>query len=79
MKHLFHPVKKKINLQLLRFSGVLKENHCQGKMLYFYLKKEIHNRFPKFVSYTIITFSYMCVHTLTQVHLIINTHIKNLG
>ena len=63
---------------LLRFSAVLQENYFQRKELYFCLEREIHNLFSQCAFYTIITFSYMCAHTLTQVHLIRNTHIKNL-
>ena len=72
------PFKKATGRMLLRFSAVLKENYFQRKELYFCLEREIHNLFSQCAFYTIITFSYMCAHTLTQVHLIRNTHIKNL-
>lgn len=67
MKHVSHTNnnnnKKPTGRMLLRFSGVLKENHFQRKVLYFYSKKEIHNLFSKYVFYTITTFFYICIHT----------------
>ena len=80
---------------LLRFSAALKEHYFQRKKLYFYLERAIHNLFPQCVFYTIIQFSsvaqscptlcdpitffYMCTYILTHMHLVRNTHMKNLA
>lgn len=82
MKHVSHTNnnnnKKPTGRMLLRFSGVLKENHFQRKVLYFYSKKEIHNLFSKSVLYTYHNYIllHMYTHLLTQMHSIINIHIK---